>query len=190
MSMEAATAYITVKGGHSAIMYAWAEWSISLSGSIRKAVTTKMYHCAMQVHSKNLQQVLDIVVSHQALPLKCQLLLKLLLALVAPAPEHHRALLRRLAGLTGDALHDLMHFSCMYCRCLSGKSVTDLSVTYVCLMLPYACCVFFFTQHLKVGDFSSWSVKSGRVEIFVGTVGTACGMCSVRPVCKQPLMCH
>ena len=60
------------------------------------------------MHSKNLQQVLDIVVSHQALPLKCQLLLKLLLALVAPAPEHHRALLRRLAGLTGDAsvLHD------------------------------------------------------------------------------------
>ena len=59
----------------------------------------------MQVHSKNLQQVLDIVVSHQALPLKCQLLLKLLLALVAPAPEHHRALLRRLAGLTGAAFH-------------------------------------------------------------------------------------
>lgn len=55
----------------------------------------------MQVHSKNLQQVLDIVVSHQALPLKCQLLLKLLLALVAPAPEHQRALLRRLAGLSG-----------------------------------------------------------------------------------------
>lgn len=70
----------------------------------------------MQVHSKDLQQVLDIVVSHQALPLKCQLLLKLLLALVAPAPEHYRALLRRLAGLTGHSPRLLMKSKLILCQ--------------------------------------------------------------------------
>lgn len=59
--------------------------------------------CVVQTHSKELQQVLDIVVSHQALQLKCGLIVKLLYALVAPTPEHYRPLLRRLAGLVGGS---------------------------------------------------------------------------------------
>ena len=58
----------------------------------------------MQTHSKELQQVLDIVVSHQALQLKCELVVKLLSGLVAPRPQHFRPLLRRLAGLIGESL--------------------------------------------------------------------------------------
>ena len=57
----------------------------------------------MQTHSKELQQVLDVVVSHQALELKCELVVRLLYALVSPRAELFRPLLRRLAGLVGEA---------------------------------------------------------------------------------------
>ena len=60
----------------------------------------------MQTHSKELQQVVDIVVSHQALQLKCGLVVRLLCALVTPRPEHYRPLLRRLAALVGKHDHD------------------------------------------------------------------------------------
>ena len=56
----------------------------------------------MQTHSKELQQVLDVVVSHQALELKCELVVRLMYALVSPQAEHFRPLLRRLAGLVGQ----------------------------------------------------------------------------------------
>ena len=62
----------------------------------------------MQMHSKELQQVVDIVVSHQALQLKCGLVVKLLYAFVAPTPEHYRPLLRSLAGLVGKQLSALL----------------------------------------------------------------------------------
>ena len=62
----------------------------------------------VQMHSKELQQVVDIVVSHQALQLKCGLVVKLLYVLVAPTPEHYRPLLRRLAGLVGKQLSALL----------------------------------------------------------------------------------
>lgn len=55
------------------------------------------------MHSKDLQQVLDVVVSHQALELKCELVVRLLYAVAAPRAEHFRPLLRRLAGLVGEA---------------------------------------------------------------------------------------
>lgn len=58
--------------------------------------------CGVQTHSKELQQVLDVVVSHQALELKCELVVRLLYALVSPRAEHFRPLLRRLAGLLGQ----------------------------------------------------------------------------------------
>jgi len=54
--------------------------------------------CA-QVYSTNLGQVVDIVVSHQAVALKAALVARLMAALVLPAPEHYRPLLRRLAAL-------------------------------------------------------------------------------------------
>ena len=54
---------------------------------------------AVQLHSKDLGRVVDIVVSHQARPLKERLVGALLSALVLPAPEAYRPLLRRLAAL-------------------------------------------------------------------------------------------
>ena len=56
----------------------------------------------LQTHSGQLQAVLDIVLSHQGAALKSALLQRLMSALVLPAPEHYRALLRRLAALSGE----------------------------------------------------------------------------------------
>lgn len=56
---------------------------------------------AVQTHSGKLQAVLDIVLSHQGAALKSELMQRLMSALVLPAPEHYRALLRRLAALSG-----------------------------------------------------------------------------------------
>lgn len=53
----------------------------------------------MQEFSKSLGQVVDIVVSHQGLPLKMLLVSRLMATLVLPAPEHYRPLLRRFAAL-------------------------------------------------------------------------------------------
>ncbi len=57
----------------------------------------------VQTHSGKLQAVLDIVLSHQGAALKSELMQRLMSALVLPAPEHYRALLRRLAALSGGA---------------------------------------------------------------------------------------
>ncbi len=54
----------------------------------------------LQVYSANLGQVVDIVVSHQGVEIKTQLIGQLMSALVLPAPEHYRPLLRRLAALS------------------------------------------------------------------------------------------
>ena len=53
----------------------------------------------VQQHSNDLGKVMDIVISHQALPRKMELIGQLLNSLVLPAPEHYRSLLRRLAAL-------------------------------------------------------------------------------------------
>ena len=53
----------------------------------------------VQEFSKSLGQVVDIVVSHQGLPLKMLLVSRLMATLVLPAPEHYRPLLRRFAAL-------------------------------------------------------------------------------------------
>lgn len=52
------------------------------------------------MYSTNLAQVVDIVVSHQGIEIKTQLIGQLMSALVLPAPEHYRPLLRRLAALS------------------------------------------------------------------------------------------
>lgn len=59
--------------------------------------------------------MVDVVVSHQALELKCELVLWLLYALVSPQAEHYRQLLRRLAGLVGQTISLSclqLHLSC------------------------------------------------------------------------------
>lgn len=53
------------------------------------------------MYSTNLGQVVDIVVSHQGVATKSQLVNQLMSTLVLPAPEHYRPLLRRLATLGG-----------------------------------------------------------------------------------------
>ena len=55
------------------------------------------------MYSTNLAQVVDIVVSHQGIEIKTQLIGQLMSALVLPAPEHYRPLLRRLAALSESA---------------------------------------------------------------------------------------
>ena len=52
-----------------------------------------------RVHAKNLGAVVDIVVSHMGLPLKIRLASQLMAALVLPAPERYRPILRRFAAL-------------------------------------------------------------------------------------------
>ncbi|KAG2485379.1 hypothetical protein HYH03_015868 [Edaphochlamys debaryana] len=52
-------------------------------------------------HAGKLQAVLELVVSHQGLALKCQLVAGLMARLVLPAPASYRPLLRRLAALAG-----------------------------------------------------------------------------------------
>ena len=52
------------------------------------------------MYSTNLAQVVDIVVSHQGVDIKTALISQLMSALVLPAPEHYRPLLRRLAALS------------------------------------------------------------------------------------------
>lgn len=64
------------------------------------ACVPQALRCA-QVYSTNLGQVVDIVVSHQGLAIKTQLVSQLMSTLVLPAPEHYRPLLRRLAALGG-----------------------------------------------------------------------------------------
>lgn len=56
------------------------------------------------MHSEDLAAVLDIVMAHQGIRLRSQLLLRLLSALVLPGPEHYRRHLRRLASLEGARL--------------------------------------------------------------------------------------
>lgn len=52
-------------------------------------------------HSDRLQTVLDMVVSHQGLAAKCELLLGLMTAAVLQQPDAYRPLLRRIAALRG-----------------------------------------------------------------------------------------
>jgi acetyl-CoA carboxylase/biotin carboxylase 1 len=52
-----------------------------------------------QAHSSALQNVVDVVLSHNGLVLKSQLILRVMGALVLPAPDVYRPLLRRLAAL-------------------------------------------------------------------------------------------
>lgn len=58
--------------------------------------------CKLQLRRDNkddLQHVLDIVMSHQGLQQKVQLILSLMSAVVSYAPERYRAQLRRMASL-------------------------------------------------------------------------------------------
>lgn len=54
-----------------------------------------------QAHASAPAKVLEAVLSHQGLAHKCDLLSRLMAALVLPAPAHYRSHLRRLAALAG-----------------------------------------------------------------------------------------
>ena len=88
----------------------------------------KVWPGRAQVYSTNLGQVVDIVVSHQAVALKAALVARLMAALVLPAPEHYRPLLRRLAALgavsfsTADATCSRFWFAVCCCQLSSRVS--------------------------------------------------------------------
>jgi len=68
-------------------------------------VTTEqeMIDALRKMHPNNHQAVLDMVVSHQGLNHKMELVKRILSTLVLPAPVPYRALLRRFAALSSKA---------------------------------------------------------------------------------------
>jgi hypothetical protein len=67
-----------------------------------------LHAAPLQVHSGNLQAVLDIVISHQGISTKCELAQRLLTALVVPDPASYRPQLRRLAALRTKGAEQLV----------------------------------------------------------------------------------
>ena len=67
--------------------------------AIRAAHCTHPLSCCLQEYSSNLGEVVDIVVSHQGLPLKTALIVRLMDALVVPSPDLYRPQLHQLARL-------------------------------------------------------------------------------------------
>ncbi|CAL8465869.1 g5405 [Coccomyxa elongata] len=65
----------------------------------KEATEQEVIDSLRQVYSTNLGAVVDIVVSHQGVATKTELVSQLMSMLVLPAPEHYRPLLRRLAAL-------------------------------------------------------------------------------------------
>ena len=56
-----------------------------------------------KMHPNNHQAVLDMVISHQGLPHKMELVKRILSTLVRPSPVPYRHLLRRFAALSSKA---------------------------------------------------------------------------------------
>lgn len=84
-----------------------------------------------QEYSTSLGKVVDIVVSHQGLPIKVNLVTQLMSALVLPAPEHYRPLLRRFAALgtpPPPPVHRLCLSAWKSCRLLFALSPLTVSV--------------------------------------------------------------
>lgn len=78
----------------------------------------------LQEYSSNLGEVVDIVVSHQGLPVKTAMVLKLMDAMVVPAPESYRQHLQQFAQLGGlptlQALPILTSFKCRKKTCFKA----------------------------------------------------------------------
>jgi hypothetical protein len=60
-----------------------------------------------KMHPNNHQAVLDMVISHQGLPLKIELVKRILSTLVLPSPVPYRSLLRRFAALSSKGTADV-----------------------------------------------------------------------------------
>lgn len=60
-----------------------------------------------KMHPNNHQAVLDMVISHQGLPHKMELVKRILSTLVLPAPVPYRSVLRRFAALSSKATADV-----------------------------------------------------------------------------------
>ncbi|KAK9799384.1 hypothetical protein WJX73_008409 [Symbiochloris irregularis] len=82
-----------------------------------------------QHYSNDLGKVMDIVISHQALPRKMDLIGYLLNSLVLPAPELYRPLLRRLAALGGGAVEMAGRASILLEQSLLGELRTIVART-------------------------------------------------------------
>ena len=131
----------------------------------------------MQVYSTNLAQVVDIVVSHQGVEIKTQLIGQLMSALVLPAPEHYRPLLRRLAALS----------ECCACppRCMmSAVKHMHCSQSFpavTCRVTP-----FFLRMAATRKDFTE--VEGSRVDLRLKAGLVSCVHCTaVGMWCKSAL---
>ncbi|KAG2445384.1 hypothetical protein HXX76_000006 [Chlamydomonas incerta] len=71
------------------------------SGAVVLGTEQEAVDALRKRHAGKLSVVLDLVISHQGLALKSQLVLGLMARLVLPAPAQYRPLLRRLAALGG-----------------------------------------------------------------------------------------
>lgn len=80
----------------------------------------------LQEHSTNLGKVVDIVVSHQGSDIKVALVSQLMSALVLPAPEHYRPLLRRFAALGIPTLYS-SQIKFRICALIHTSMVTSVS---------------------------------------------------------------
>ena len=85
------------------------------------------------------QEVLDIVVSHQALPTKCKLLFGLLSAAIMPNPQKYRTYLRRLVAIESKgaqevalrAKHLLEHSMLADLRAAVARSLSGLEMFHI-----------------------------------------------------------
>ena len=93
----------------------------------------------MQVHSGNLQAVLDMVVSHQGLSLKADLAQRLMTALVLPDPAHYRPLLRRMAVLRTKGSEQIVLRAHNLLVGIIVINVTDHTWHQICI-LPHPSC--------------------------------------------------
>jgi hypothetical protein len=76
-----------------------------------------------KMHPNNHQAVLDMVISHQGLPHKIELVKRILSTLVLPAPVPYRSLLRRFAALSSKGTADVAVRARQLLVSLSGHEV-------------------------------------------------------------------
>ena len=86
----------------------------------------------MQEYASNLGELVDIVVSHQGLPLKVSLIKQLLEALVLPVPDHYQSHLRRMANL-GAPLPPARKLPWLRCAAPAACSCGGITSACACL---------------------------------------------------------
>lgn len=100
-------------------------------------VLQEMIDTLRKMHPNNHQAVLDMVISHQGLPHKIELVKRILSTLVLPAPVPYRSLLRRFAALSSKGTADVAVRARQLLVSLPGRGV---SRSGLCVLLYVCCC--------------------------------------------------